>query len=520
MTFAEELPEYVPGEIIVKFTKDTIKSPLEANVFLQGKSSYSPKEIKPLIKKINEKDDLAEMIGLNRTYFIRFDPDIDLITLISDLKIYSEIEYVEPNYIFHEAIPLMPNDNYFINNYHWNFHNTGIEPTGFPGRPDADIDAPEAWGIWLGDSSAKIGIVDSGIDLDHPDLIDGLEQGYDFVDIVLEDWLALGYTLEEGEDYTVEDLEPEDFHGHGTKCAGVAVAKTNNVIGVASVCPNCKLIPLRVAFRMRLNNIPLGLYDSVATINAIYYAANNDVNILSMSFTGTCTSSQDDALSYAYQHGIILIGSAGNSNMDMNTYPNSFCPASNPNVIAVAATTNTDERWSYDATTGSNYGSRIDVAAPGNRVPTTKLGGSYSPSNSGTSMSSPHVAGMAGLILSKYSDSDLTIEQIYGLIKNSVDFWGENGMPTPDYLLGTGRINAHKAVTWDCNDGTYVNQCSNTKPKYCQLNPDFGLQLTNNCQVCGCPPNSYCSGNSCIYDGSSPIFRKTGPITRQSIEEV
>ncbi len=278
------------------------------------------------------------------------------------------------------------------------------------------IQAPEAFQYQTGAPSTVIAVIDSGVDLDHPDLVAKLLPSYDFMDY---------------------DAVPEDDNGHGTKNAGIAAAATFNGIGVAGTCPGCMVLPVRAAY----NNAGGGTsFPLSAVYSALEYAAGNPGNVegipynpnpakvisMSFGFSGDyplLREGIDDAAST----GAVLVAAAGNSGNDVMRYPAAY-----DNVIAVAATDEFDARPSW-----SNYGSWVDLAAPGSSIMSTYLDGQYAPI-SGTSASAPFVAGTAGLMRSRMPS--LTQAQIKMILLQTDD--PVSGFPA---ILG-GRINAYSAI--------------------------------------------------------------------------
>jgi subtilisin family serine protease len=284
----------------------------------------------------------------------------------------------------------------------WNLNNTG--QTG--GNPDADIDAPEAWNIFSGDSNITLAVIDTGVDLDHPDLQANLVPGYDFYN---------------------DDAIPDDDNSHGTHAAGIAAAIGNNGVGISGVSWAAKIMSLKI-----LNAQGNGsLFDLV---QALYYATDHGAKVVNMSLGGSCSgidwSSVEEAVAYAVSKGVLLVAASGNINA-----PAPLCPAGLAGVLAVGATDNFDLRWS-----GSNYGSTLDVTAPGASIYSTVHEGNYG-YKTGTSMAGPHVAGLAALVWSL--DPTLTSEQVSDAILSNSD---DLGAPGWDQYFGYGRINAWRAV--------------------------------------------------------------------------
>lgn len=270
------------------------------------------------------------------------------------------------------------------------------------------IEAPMAWAYSLGSPEITVAVIDSGIDGTHPELRDRVVAGYDF---------------------TNDDADPTDDHGHGTHVAGIVAMTANNGVGSAGICPRCSLMPVKV---LDANNA--GRWSDVAA--GIIFAADQGAHIINMSLGGASDSRiVREAVDYATDKGSLVIAAAGNGRTD-----EPFYPAAYDNVISVSATRNDDSRWSL-----SNFGSHIDVAAPGYAIFST-----HNDQNnyyhgylfmSGTSMASPHVAGLAGLLWAQ--DPSRSAEEIRSLILENVDDLGEPGW---DVHYGHGRINAHRSL--------------------------------------------------------------------------
>jgi thermitase len=302
--------------------------------------------------------------------------------LINALTRHPNVEFVEPNYIY--TVTYTPNDPGLSNQYAWN-----------------TIKAYAAWDATQGSSSTVIAIIDTGIQRSHPDLDTKIVAGYDFVQ---------------------SDTAPDDGQGHGTHVAGTAAAKTNNRTGVAGTCPNCKLMPVRV-----LDNNGGGTLVNIA--KGINYAADHGAHVINLSLiSGTFSTTLQNAVDYAWNKGVFLACAAGNSNTNN---PASAYPAAYPNCFAVASTTSSDVRSSF-----SNYGSWVDVAAPGSSIYSTVINSRYTTA-SGTSMATPHVAGLAGLLAAQ----GLTNTQIRQRICDTADKISGTGT-----AWRCGRINADRAV--------------------------------------------------------------------------
>jgi thermitase len=286
---------------------------------------------------------------------------------------------------------------------------------------DRDIDAPQAWDKTKGSSSTRIAILDTGVRESHPDLTGKVVARNNWT------WMdAIG--TEPNRDAT------DDRYGHGTHVAGIAAALTNNGTGIAGVCPDCSLVAVKV-----LNDDGSGAYDYIA--NGILWTVGCDVrdnagncqnapraNVINLSLGGTYNSiTLQDAVNKAWNRGVVLSCAAGNNGNSVKFYPAAYT-----NCIAVAATDSSDRKAAW-----SNYGKGwVDVAAPGVDILSSVLSGGYEPW-SGTSMATPHVSGLAGLLASQGKGRDAirsSIESTADRISGTGNFWSK------------GRINACKAV--------------------------------------------------------------------------
>ena len=281
-----------------------------------------------------------------------------------------------------------------------------------PNDPDLDqqwhldnIEAPDAWDKSLG-KGVIIGLIDSGVDLDHEDLADNiLTDGWDFGD---------------------NDDDPTDELGHGTQVCGVIAAIQNNNLGISGIAPECKILPLKVNVG-GLNEIE----DSNAA-EAIIYAADHGANIINLSLGWPEGEIPviTDAIDYAADKGVLLVAAAG---QDVGG-PVLF-PANLEEVIAVSGTNEDSNFWFK-----SNQGPEIELSAPGINIYTTTLGGGYV-TRSGTSFSSPMVSAIAALLASKYPH--LNRNQIREYLITSADDLGDAGK---DDFYGYGKVNALKTL--------------------------------------------------------------------------
>jgi thermitase len=368
-----------------------------------------------------------------------------------DFISYADVDWIQ----LHSGLHFIPNDEYF--KLQWNLRNDGQRMSnGDSGTPGCDINVEQAWNITHGSPLVVIAILDSGCDLTHPDLVDNYVQS--------KRW----YNSING------STDPIDDYGHGTLVAGIAAARGNNIKGLSGVCPYCRIMPIKNYY---INGMECesGLFylptfnhlSQSEIINALDHAIKNHVNIINISWgwdldedvNGIITGKLDEC--HNNPNRIVIVASAGNGNNNRIGFP-----ASHKNVMAVGASDENDFRW-Y----GSNWGNKLSVVAPGSMNlwstdiqglktttdpskiewykngwndamgPDIDVTGNYHSKFGGTSGAAPHVAGLAGLILS-YNPT-LSPDQVSDIIeKNARVLPLENG----NNKTGFGRIDAYKAI--------------------------------------------------------------------------
>lgn len=263
------------------------------------------------------------------------------------------------------------------------------------------ISGPGAWDISQGLSSVIIAILDSGVDCAHPDLGAKCTAGWNFYN---------------------NNSDTSDVYGHGTKVAGSATALSNNATGVASVAWQNLLMPIRVT-----DTQGYGYVSAIA--KGLTWAVDNGARVMNLSFGGVAgISTIASAAQYVVNHGGLVVAAAGNCGCFDST-------AENPYMISVSATDSSDNLASFSST--GNY---VDLSAPGVSIYTTTKGGSYG-GVSGTSFSSPIIAGVAALVMS--ANAALTPTGVESVLEANADDLGAAGYDTS---FGFGRVNAYKAV--------------------------------------------------------------------------
>ena len=332
------------------------------------------------------------------------------------------VEYVEVDQILHPA--WTPNDPSL--NTQWGFVGTyGIKAT-------------QAWDLSRGAGSV-IAILDTG-STSHPDLNANTLSGYDFI--------TTTSVAGDGNGRDADASDPGDYttgyssSWHGTHVAGTAAAVTNNSTGGAGTAPEAKLVHARVLGRGGGSTSDIAdavIWASGGTVSGVPANPNPaEVINLSLGGSGTCGSAMQAAINGAVSRGTTVVIAAGNSNANVS----GFTPANCANVIAVGSITSTGARSSF-----SNYGTGVDIAAPGSGIYSTLNSGSQGPgspsyaSYDGTSMAAPHVAGVVALMQAA-APSPLTPAQIETIIKNTATPFPS----TPSQPIGAGIINAHAAV--------------------------------------------------------------------------
>lgn len=359
-----------------------------------------------------------------RAYRISVDSGVSMSEALYELRSKTGVAYAEPNYLYHSFSN--PNDSLFGQQY----------------APQI-TKANQAWDLWNPQATVIVAIVDTGVQYTHPDLTNK---------ILRSGGLVVGY------DYANNDSDPVDDHGHGTHCAGIAAAQINNSIGIAGVAgwngqagstdtDFIKIMPVKV-----LGSDGVG--SSTAISSGIMFAVDHGAKVISLSL-GSPSESQTitNAIAYAWNHGCVVVGAAGNAGNNIPNYP-----GASANVVTVGATDNSDTMASF-----SCYGNWVDVAAPGSSIRSTLPSNTYG-LMSGTSMATPFMAGEAALLMSQ--NPNLTNQEIVDLMLTNVDPYNANGKPMAP---GAGRANvltALQAAGGSSNPGEISGVTVNPSPVY------------------------------------------------------
>ena len=411
-------PASVPGEILVRFRQDAVvtKNPARASVVVREGRREFPVMV--------ERFEGSELISGLRVAHVEAEDTLDAIAALNSRE---DVLYAEPNYLMYKDTA--PNDPRYPEMY-------GLNNTGQGGgTAGADIDAELAWNITTGSSNVVVGVIDSGIDIAHPDLQPNI-------------WTNPGEIANNGIDDDangfVDDLNGWDFFNndktvfdsasiddHGTHVAGTIGAVGNNSRGVVGVNWQVKIMPLKFL------GSTSGSGPTSAAISAINYvkqmaARGVNIRVINNSWGGGMKSQALlDAITALNEAGILFVAAAGNDGTDnfyVPHYPAGFVL---PNIISVAATNSSDSRLS-----SSNFGGSVTMGAPGANILSTLPGDSYGVF-SGTSMAAAHVSGAAALVLA--TKPGISMQLLAGCLSYSGDI-------APSGTRTRSRLNAFRSI--------------------------------------------------------------------------
>lgn len=362
--------EYVPGEILVKFKDGVSKE--KKDKFIADNKLKEKKEIPEIGVKVLELPTKG-----NEKQFV------------ANFKANSDIDLAELNHL--DKPDLIPNDQYYSLQWHL-----------------PKISAPGAWDKTTGNSNTVIAILDTGVDGTHPDLAGNLIPGWNVYN----------------DNNDTRDVYTASITGHGTATAGVAAAVMNNSIGVAGVCGNCKIMPIRIG-----DSSGYGYASDADAADGLMWAMNHGARVANCSYAKTGQPVFQSAADVFKGQGGVLTVSSGNTGSRVATLDY-------PSIITVGGTDGNDNWWNH-----ATYGPALDVVAPSLNIATTGKGSSQYYYMDGTSFSAPMVAGVAGLMRSV--NPVLSSAQVEDLLEKNADDKGAVGW---DEVYGWGRVNAQRAV--------------------------------------------------------------------------
>ncbi len=447
-------PEYVKGEILIKFKDEIRVKPIkQRGIFKTGIASVDktlePYQIKAVNKVFKEtrqqrqaqrntktihdyRGNEIEVSALFNIYKLQFDTVWDVKQIVKKLKEDKNVDFAEPNYI--ATMSVTPNDPFYS-------QQTGLTA----------INAPQAWDIETGDSSVIIGIIDTGVEWDHPDLSDKIwENSNEIPDNGIDDD-GNGYIDDvRGWNFIDDNDDPYDDNGHGTHVSGIAAASTDNGIGIAGVSWGSKIMIIKA-----LSFMGSGSYGDLA--QAVEYASNNGAKVINMSLGGYANSyTLLTALENAYSTSII-VASAGNDGLPVEKTqfsPQAPCfPAAYSFVLGVQVPglnfSNYDPNGPTTTTNGFNY----ELGAPGVQIYSTWLAHSYG-RLTGTSMAAPFVSGAVALLCSHFPDwsNDLTFGQLIQTSNGLINIYSAL-TTTPVPVLAYQNYSVIDTISVDDDDG-------------------------------------------------------------------
>jgi subtilisin family serine protease len=351
-------------------------------IIVEARAGLSDADLDRILKEHGGK---KRKIGQSRLHIVDLPGNVSEQDVVARLSRRPELKFAELDRVVRPAMAV--NDPYFGSEWHL-----------------AKIGASTAWDTAMG-AGVTIAVLDSGVNVNHPDLKANLVPGYNVYS---------------------NNTDLTDVCGHGTAVAGTAAATGNNAAGVAGVAGAAKIMPVRIAYE----DPTLGCYAYFSTIaSGITYAADHGARVANISYVGIAGSSAVlSAARYMNGKGGVVMVSAGNNNIDENVTPD-------PALVVVSATDSNDAKASF-----SSWGSFVSLSAPGTYIWTTNNSLGYSQWQ-GTSFSSPVVAGVAALMMS--ARPDLSGDQIKSLMYSTAVDLGAAGR---DPIFGYGRVNAAAAV--------------------------------------------------------------------------
>ena len=413
---------YVPGEVLIKLKDgshslvrmESMAGRTHSDAFVRLLAKYGLREG----PEVQDSNQVYQRDVLKERRFSLLKTDRPILALCAELRKDPDVAMAQPNYIYHPCRE--PNDPDFADQYAHQL-----------------IQMPDAWDISTGSHDVVVAIIDTGVDVNHPDLKDNIWVNADEIP---------NNGLDDDRNGYVDDIQGWNFGGsnnkvrpesspfsdsiesHGTQVAGVIAAVGDNGKGVAGVNWHCSIMPLRLSLD----------FTSAEVADALDYAAANGARIVNMSFGSDDFGPDGDpivmeAIDHAFGQGVLLVASAGNSDTVKPNYPAAYyC------VMAVASTNGEDLKTGH-----SSFGPWVDIAAPGTDIVTTDLNGGYI-STAGTSFSSPYVVAVAALLFSHRPE--LTAIEARAILEDTTDPVDYGSLNPDTCYIGTGRVNAFQAM--------------------------------------------------------------------------
>ena len=411
--------KYLSNTVIIKL-KETPLAKLNGSVELStGLTDLLNHFNLESVKSLGPAKNSGESSGLDRIIMARYSSDTDPYFVSSKLKNLPDVEWAEPKFVY--ELDYTPNDPSL--GTQWNL---------------AKINAELAWDITRGDTNVVIGIVDTGVDWDHPDLQANIWINWNEIPNNGQDDDENGYTDDvRGWDFGGLHGDPdndpmEDRPDHGTHVAGISSAVTNNGVGIASIGFSSKIMAVKTSIDDYRDTG--GRVYIVFGFEGIRYAVDNGAKVINCSWGGSGYSIfGQETIDYAISKGALVVCSAGNDNSSEPHYPSSY-----KGVLCVASTTFGDLISGF-----SNYGTDVDVSAPGEVIYSTWMNDTYK-TLQGTSMASPLVAGLAALVFAQFPDyTPLQVGEQVRVNSDNIDTLN------PSYInqIGYGRINAYSTLS-------------------------------------------------------------------------
>lgn len=467
---------YVPDEIVVRFRAGLLPYP-GMSLLKSGRTGhpgldslarkYRVKSIRQQFQSTRKKRAIPSGTDLADWYKIRFSATQDILSVADAYRQEPDVEEVQ--LIGIHAVSLVPNDGNFSSQWH-------LDQT-----EDHDVDAPEAWDLEVGNPGVIVAVLDTGVRYFHKDL-GGSQASYSHpenaegnmwindaekegaVDIdddgngYIDDWIGWDFVNHttscwSGEDCLDADNDPRDFNGHGTHCAGIIGAITNNGYataglaggwgsgGLSGAADGVRIMALRVGWSDSYRGQEVGYVRMDYAAEALRYASDNGARIASCSWGASDTGGIGAAIDYYLENGGVIFKAAGNDNI---TVADDVCQRDD--VICVAATDDSDCKSDF-----SNYGTWVDFSAPGSDILSSyhmhdDPAGDYVAYMSGTSMATPLAASAAALIWSQAPGGMTAEDMIQLLYDKAQDLSGLSCNTAYSGMLGAGQVNPRRSI--------------------------------------------------------------------------